>query len=437
MKKEFFGFYDPTKEEIESAWTDGVFVFDANALLNLYRYSESTREDFFKALDNLAEKLFMPYQVGFEFHSNKISVIKSLESLFDSLPISVDEILKPGGPFDSIFHLAKRHPSIEIEAFKKLKAKFIQSIKEELDSQKSSHPDFSKEDTVLDSLTKLYEGKVGKAFSEEQLQKIYQEGESRYSKKIPPGFKDLETKKDKGNQRLYGDLIIWKQLIEYGKEKKKPIILITDDRKEDWWTKEGGETIRPRQELIKEFYDQTGIRILIYAADRFLKFAKERGLIHGVTEESITEVQDVRKDDEAMNKQYVTINSYTQNPIPAFIGTSGNKNAYVAFNPNQIIGNYPTFGHLTNVDEYGNIIMNTHKPSYSIFDAGNRISVGDPSNYSRYSFLSNESEPNAIFRVSSVQKSNIETPLPEIEDEAIKTESEKIEPKKNNQGKNK
>lgn len=307
MKKEFFGFYDPTKEEIESAWTDGVFVFDANALLNLYRYSESTREDFFKALNNLADKLFMPYQVGFEFHSNKTSVIKGLESLFDTLPRSVEEVFKTGGQFDSIFQVAKRHPSIEIEAFKKLKDKFIKSIKEELDSQKSSHPDFSKEDTVLDRLTTLFEGKVGKPFSEEQLEKIFKEGELRYVKEIPPGYKDLQTKRGFGNQRIYGDLIIWKQLIDFAKEKKKPIILITDDRKEDWWTKEGGETIRPRQELIKEFFDQTGIRILIYTADRFLKFAKERGLINEVTEESIIEVREIRKEDESLNKGFIGV----------------------------------------------------------------------------------------------------------------------------------
>jgi hypothetical protein len=93
-------------------------------------------------------------------------------------------------------------------------------------------------------------------------------------------------------------LIIWKELITLTKKEKKEIIFITDDRKEDWWTIENGKTIRPREELIKEFYDLTGIRILIYNADNFLHFAKERKLVTSIKEKSITEVKEVRKADE-------------------------------------------------------------------------------------------------------------------------------------------
>ena len=50
MKKEFIGFYDPTEKEINDAWTKGIFTFDANTLLNLYRYTELTRKDFLSAL---------------------------------------------------------------------------------------------------------------------------------------------------------------------------------------------------------------------------------------------------------------------------------------------------------------------------------------------------------------------------------------------------
>nr|WP_278022691.1 PIN-like domain-containing protein [Flavobacterium ginsengisoli] len=81
-------------------------------------------------------------------------------------------------------------------------------------------------------------------------------------------------------------------------KRKKEVIFITDDRKEDWWTIENGKTIRPREELIKEFYDLTGIRILIYNADNFLQFAKERKLATSIKEQSITEVKEVRKADE-------------------------------------------------------------------------------------------------------------------------------------------
>ena len=74
-------------------------------------------------------------------------------------------------------------------------------------------------------------------------------------------------------------------------------MFVTDDRKEDWWLKIKGETIRPREELIKEFYDETGYRILIYQADIFLKFAKEK-LKSKVKDGSIDEVKEVRLEDE-------------------------------------------------------------------------------------------------------------------------------------------
>ena len=60
MKKEFIGFYDPTDEEIEQAWNDGIFAFDANTLLNLYRYTDVTRKDFTHALKSIKERLFIP-----------------------------------------------------------------------------------------------------------------------------------------------------------------------------------------------------------------------------------------------------------------------------------------------------------------------------------------------------------------------------------------
>ena len=44
MKKAFFEYYAPTPEEISSIWRNCLLVLDANVLLNLYRYSVSTRE---------------------------------------------------------------------------------------------------------------------------------------------------------------------------------------------------------------------------------------------------------------------------------------------------------------------------------------------------------------------------------------------------------
>lgn len=169
---------------------------------------------------------------------------------------------------------------------------------------------------LLDEITKLFDTKIGNGFSKEDLKKFYAEGKDRYADFIPPGFSDQEAKKKKGDRHIYGDLLIWKELIQFTKQEKKPLIFVTDDRKEDWWTIENGKTIRPREELVKEFHDSTGIRILIYNADTFLKFAKERKLIPRIKESTIKEVNSIRVSDEKKNSEStefgLTTNSFVE-----------------------------------------------------------------------------------------------------------------------------
>jgi len=337
MKRKFIGFYNPTKEEIEDAWSNGIFAFDANTLLNLYRYTDSTRTDFLSALKTIKEKLFLPYQAAFEYQNNRIDVIEGVENSYEDLynlfPDNFEKNLS--GPINKY----KKHPSILIDKIIKIHSDFLENINKELAKQKTKHPDFKTKDEVLAELTDLFDSSVGEDFSKEDLMKIYKEGENRYSSEIPPGYKDLATKQKKGQRHIYGDLIIWKELINYTKNKKQPLVFITDDRKEDWWTIQKGKTIRPREELIKEFFDFTGIRILIYNADHFLSFAKEKGLLPRLKLETIEEVKNIRVSDE---KHYKSINdilsaqTFKPTTITDFLSTQRNFTDIVnnqAYNP--------------------------------------------------------------------------------------------------------
>lgn len=302
MKKEFIGYYDPSEEEISNAWSNGFFSFDTNSILNLYRYSEKTQNDFINALKTIKDKLFLPHQSGLEFHSNRLNAIESIEKAYDRLIEVLEKNFKDS--LEGQINNFKKHPSIIVDNIIKIHSDFIQKVNKELDKQKKKQPQYRNNDYVLDEVTNLFENKIGKEFSKDELQKIYYEGKERYAQRIPPGFKDLELKKDKGEKHIYGDLIIWKELINFVKKNKKPLIFVTDDRKEDWWTIVKGKTIRPREELIKEFYNETEIRILIYNADNFLKFAKEKGLVPDIKDDTIKEVKEIRISDE---RSYVTI----------------------------------------------------------------------------------------------------------------------------------
>ena len=109
MKKKFIGYYSPSTEEIEKSWGNGIFAFDANTLLNLYRYTENTRNDFIRALGTIKEKLFLPYQAAFEYHENRLGVIEGIEKSYNEINSILTEnfeknILKQLNQY-------KKHPS--------------------------------------------------------------------------------------------------------------------------------------------------------------------------------------------------------------------------------------------------------------------------------------------------------------------------------------
>lgn len=57
------------------------------------------------------------------------------------------------------------------------------------------------------------------AVTQEEIYQICDEGEKRFKSnpQVPPGFKDA---KDKDGVRKYSDLILWKEVLKYSKEKR-------------------------------------------------------------------------------------------------------------------------------------------------------------------------------------------------------------------------
>jgi hypothetical protein len=56
MKKLFPEYFQPDETEIKQIWNEGLIALDANVLLNLYRYSAETREEFLKAFKTIKTK---------------------------------------------------------------------------------------------------------------------------------------------------------------------------------------------------------------------------------------------------------------------------------------------------------------------------------------------------------------------------------------------
>lgn len=177
------------------------------------------------------------------------------------------------------------------------------SITKSLEKQSESHPDHYKNDSILDSITELFEGHVGNDFSEEELKELYDEGKRRYENQIPPGYCDEKNKKNNGNRSLYGDLIVWKQIIRHCSEQKRDVIFVTDDHKQDWWDKVDGKHT-PRKELIKEFISNTKQNILIYDSSRFLEHANKNKDLK-ISHKTIKEVSKIKFSDISSVQDYL------------------------------------------------------------------------------------------------------------------------------------
>lgn len=297
MRDRFRGYYPPTEAELEELWEQGLVVLDANALLNLYRYTTRTREDFISTLRGLADRLWLPFQAGLEFQRQRLAVIDQQANAYDAVLKGIE---KARASVATEANGYRRHPVLSATD---LLAKFDQAVaplQEELERSRQQHrsiaPASPSYDGILASVTELFGGRVGYAFNEEELAEIFAEGSARYAKHIPPGYKDA----GKGEPERYGDLIIWKELLRKGAESGLPLIFVTDDRKEDWWREFNGRTIGPRVELIDEYAALTGRRVHFYVPEQFLRFAKTRSA-SAVSEASIGEVEAVSQQ-EAMNR---------------------------------------------------------------------------------------------------------------------------------------
>lgn len=287
MRNLFNGYYRPSEQKFDEIWKTGTIALDANVLLNLYRYSIDTRDRLISILKEFEPRLWVPHQAALEFHKNRIPVIFEQLDAYEK----IESILKANKTdLEKRLSDFKRHPIIRIDTLANRLEKGFESALKSINEHRLKHPP-TDEDSILNTITELFDGRVGAPYTEEQLAKIYKEGELRYSKLTPPGYKDAQTKKDDGK---FGDLIIWLQMIDYAKQTKSPIILVTDDVKEDWWLRINGKTIGPRPELINEMQKEASVEFYIYKTDQFMEHSNKL-IKKTISSAALDEVREVRR----------------------------------------------------------------------------------------------------------------------------------------------
>jgi len=298
MKDLFPGHFKESEGNLREIWDTSLFVFDANILLNLYRYSDTTRNEFLRILQKIKNRVWLPHRAAEEFLNNRLSVIDQQEKSYDDTTKLITSL-------KSDLENARQHPFVCSTTMEKVSEVFDILCKE-LDKNKSIHTARISNDEIKETIAYIFENRVGPPYKKEKLQEIMIEGEERYKQKIPPGFKDSAKSGDSEvfieKRRKYGDLIVWSQVIDKAIESSKGVVLVTDDKKEDWWEKFKGKTIGPRPELVKEFKERADNTFYMYQADRFLELAREN-LDEQVSEEVVAEIREVKRLDKIAYKR--------------------------------------------------------------------------------------------------------------------------------------
>src|SRR5690349_19097474 len=94
MRDLFPGYYRPTPKEFDQLWKGGIFVFDANVLLHIYRFTPETRQQFLDILQRLQTQIWIPHQVAYEFSKDRIEVINQQLNAYDLVKVLLHDAVQ-------------------------------------------------------------------------------------------------------------------------------------------------------------------------------------------------------------------------------------------------------------------------------------------------------------------------------------------------------
>lgn len=286
MKDKFPEYYRPSEQEFSELWKTATFVFDANVLLDIYRYSPKTSEELLGIMVDLSDRVWLPHQFAFEYH-------KHLDKTSSNPPNNYDDAIKQfkdlKNKIETELNKLKNRTRLDISEWMNSFDETFTQITDEINHQRIEHDKHLDNQDIPSRLDEIFIGKIGDDYSQDDLNKIYREGKERFKRSIPPGYKDTQ----KGEPDCYNDLVAWKQIINFAKREQTPIILVTGDTKEDWFKNTHG-TKSPRPELIKEMRKQAGVSLYLYPTLQFMEYARNY-LDSEVSEETLDEVETVQE----------------------------------------------------------------------------------------------------------------------------------------------
>lgn len=283
MRELFRQHHRLTDAERSALWATCTFALDANVLLNIYRYADSTRDDLFKVLERLAGRVWVPFQAAREFYRNRIDVIQEQRAKYTELQAELERAVTSlrGGAF-------RKSAFLRLDQIEEVLRPAVDRAKQVVEQQREEHPNLIQDDVYLERLAAIVGTSVGVEPDQATFDKRCTEAQVRIDRSQPPGFRDAK----KPIPDRYGDVLVWYELLDRAEATKQPVVFVTDDDKEDWWQIVAGQKLGPRPELREEMRKRAGVEFHIYNPAFLLQTAGQQ-LDLAVAESSVDDAATV------------------------------------------------------------------------------------------------------------------------------------------------
>jgi hypothetical protein len=301
MRDTFPGYVRASESKIKEIWSKAWFCFDANVLLNVYRYSDDTASEVLETIKKLRPNIWWPWQAALEFHENRLEVIYEQTKAYKETAETVDQLSR------KLEH-KREHPFINDPTLSTEVQGALGKLKTHLDVTANARRQLLREDSRLTEIHAIFHGAVGTQPTTPEYDAAVADAKSRCERKTPPGFRDAKKQGD----RAYGDVFIWRQLMAKANSDKRPVVFVTDDTKDDWWLKKGGEVLGPLPELVQEFTRTTSMEFLLYRPVRFTEYAAQF-LGSTMAPDVLKEIQE-RSDSESFKRRKMRRNRRIESP---------------------------------------------------------------------------------------------------------------------------
>ncbi|MFC8999676.1 PIN-like domain-containing protein [Streptomyces rochei] len=249
-------------------------MLDSNVLLNLYLFTRKSRLEFFEALDRVKDRLWVPHQVAAEFHANRLAAAQVHMKMFDATSAALASVRRKAE--DELTRFGKAHALTKAE-IDTLVSPIVEAIERSTEAVRSRANDFDitvdqvvVDDPILRYLGDLLDGHTGTSFSPAERADLEQEFRKRAQEEVPPGYLDAQK-----STNASGDFLMWEQILREAQSNSRPILLVTNEVKQDWVLRSSGFTVGARPELVQEMHSRAAVDFLLMDAGAFLYIVNE------------------------------------------------------------------------------------------------------------------------------------------------------------------